>query len=497
MAAPRLTMDAFLEKANKIHNNKYDYSSTIFNVSRDFSSIICPKHGAFTQRVSAHLDGQGCPECKRESMGNRLRSNKEKFVEEANTIHGNKYTYDKFVYVTDKIAGIIACKEHGIEFNQTPGRHKRTSGGGCPICAKNIFISKKRNSLEKTIALCHSKHGDKAFDYSKIPDGVHSHDTVTIKCNTCNTEFQQIMYSHSNIGNGCPTCRVSKNERRIGMLIENEWGLPIERSNRKLLDGLEIDVYIPSHKIGIEVHGNYWHSELVLKENKNYHLVKTQRAETQGIFLLQFFEDELHDNFEVCMSILKNKLGLSANKIHARKCEIREVDVDDKNRFLDDNHIQKRDHSRIKLGLYHENELVSLMTFAMPRYNRKIEWELTRFCNKIDTVVMGAADKLFQHFIKTYNPKSIISYADKRISQGKIYNTLGFDYTHDALPRYYYMHKSNYLKKFHRSNFTKDRIKQKYPEVDIVNNDEWTIMQSLNYDRIWDCGNKVYVWTKK
>jgi hypothetical protein len=261
------------------------------------------------------------------------------------------------------------------------------------------------------------------------------------------------------------------------------------------LDGKEIDILIPTHKIGIEVNGNYWHSELVSKSDKFYHLNKTEHAQERGIQLIQFFGDEMFYKRDICLSIIRNKLGL-AERLYARKCEVRDVSVEDKNKFLDNNHIQGRDASKIKLGLFHKEELVSVMTFGVPRYNRQVEWELLRFCSKKNTCIVGAASKLFNYFIKRHTPKNIISYADKRISAGGIYDILGFTHTHDALPRYYYMHKSNYLRRLHRSNFTKDRIKKLYPEVDIINNDEWSIMQSLGYDRIWDCGNKVYVWTK-
>jgi hypothetical protein len=495
VANKKMTRDAFLNKANLIHNNKYNYTETEFNTLRDYIKIICPEHGEFTQRANAHLDKQGCRKCRNSSVGDRFRSNKEEFIKEANILHDNKYNYDKFVYITDKISGIIYCPTHDLEFEQTPNNHKRTKEG-CPKCSRELHAKLKRNSLEKTIELCESVHGVGVFDYSQIPNNVHSHDRVHITCNTCGGTFEQLMYSHSNIGNGCPICKVSKDEIQLGKFITNELGLDIIRSDRKTLEGKEIDILIPSHNIGIEINGNYWHSDLIAKHDRLYHLNKTEKARTEGIQLIQFFGDEMYNKNNICLSIVRNKLGL-AERIYARKCTVKEVSVDDKNIFLNTNHIQGADASKIKLGLYLNNELVSVMTFGTPRYNKMVEWELIRFCTKLNTCVIGGASKLYKHFIKTHTPKSIISYADKRISDGNVYDILGFSHTHDALPRYYYMHRKNYLKRLHRSNFTKDRIKKLYPEVDIQSNDEWTLMQTLGYDRIWDCGNKVYVWTVK
>jgi beta-glucosidase/6-phospho-beta-glucosidase/beta-galactosidase len=134
----------------------------------------------------------------------------------------------------------------------------------------------------------------------------------------------------------------------------------------------------------------------------------------------------------------------------------------------------------------------------VPRYDKTMEWELSRFCNKLDTSIVGGASKLLKHFIKEHNPQTIISYADRRWSDGGLYDTLGFDYYRTSMARYFYMSKKNYLVREHRSNYTKDRIKAKFSDHDLdMNLTEWELMQSLNYDRIWDCGVLTYVWKKE
>ena len=140
------TSDAqtFIEKANKIHNNKYDYSKVVYKNNREKIIIICPIHGEFYQRPSNHLEGRGCHAC-----GGFLKRTTEEFVEKAKKIHGDKYNYSKVDYkgVLEKIT--IVCPIHG-EFNQFPFHH--LSGSGCPICGlqkatTEEFIEKKKSVL--------------------------------------------------------------------------------------------------------------------------------------------------------------------------------------------------------------------------------------------------------------------------------------------------------------------------------------------------------------
>lgn len=132
-------------------------------------------------------------------------------------------------------------------------------------------------------------------------------------------------------------------------------------------------------------------------------------------------------------------------------------------------------------------------------------WELTRFCNKQNTSVVGAASKLLTHFIRNNNPNSIVSYADRRWSNGGLYYTLGFtlttprNYKGEYLyrPQSYYLNKSNYIIREHRSNYTKDKIAIKFPNIYDEFLKEWDMMKLANYDRIWDSGIMKFVWTKK
>ena len=265
--------------------------------------------------------------------------------------------------------------------------------------------------------------------------------------------------------------------------------IDIETNNRTILDGQELDIYIPKLKLAIEFNGIYWHSEKYVEST--YHIQKTQRCEQQDIQLIHIFEDEWVNNQNIVKSRLENLVKQTKNKIYARKCVIRLVPSKDCKEFLNKNHIQGHVNSSIKLGLYYNNELVSLMTFggyrkALGNTKQDNMYELLRFCNKLDTTTIGGANKLLQYFIKNYNPKKIISYADRRWSKGNLYETLGFEFKGNTTPNYWYIIDKQRKNRF---NYRKDvLIKEGFDS----NKTEHEIMIERNILRIYDSGNKKY-----
>ena len=249
----------------------------------------------------------------------------------------------------------------------------------------------------------------------------------------------------------------------------------------------EIDIYLPDLKLGFEFNGLFWHNELG-KEN-NYHFNKTEFCEKQGIKLIHIFEDDWLYKKEIVKSRILNLLGKTSNKIYARKCEIKEIN-DNKllRNFLDNNHLQGFVGSQIKLGLFFNDELVSLMTFGskrkfMKQSNDENVYEMLRFCNKLNTSVIGGADKLFKYFINTYKPKEVISYADRSWSQGELYKKLGFIFVGKTPPNYYYVVDR---KRYHRFNFRKDKL---IHEGFDPNKSEHDIMLERKIYRIYDSGS--------
>lgn len=277
-------------------------------------------------------------------------------------------------------------------------------------------------------------------------------------------------------------CKVSQPEKDIVEYLTSKGITNIVQNNRNILDGKEIDIFLPDYNVGIEFNGDYWHSEL--KRDKRYHYDKSMLANSKGIFLYHIFSHEWADEEKRIriLNHLDNILHLNENKIYARKCMIREVDVTEKNDFLNENHIQGKDNSTIKLGLYYNDELVSLMTFCCPRFSKKYNWELSRFCSKHNYNVIGGASKLFKYFVDNYmkDGEVIVSYSDIAKTTGKIYNTLNFEFVNDADPNYIWWKSDDDYKTRYQCQMVNERI----------------IMESNGYIKIYDCGNKVWVFRK-
>jgi len=309
-------------------------------------------------------------------------------------------------------------------------------------------------------------------------------------CTKCEQPFE----GHINNANipRCPTCYPSsggssKSEKEVADFVKS-LGIQIKTNTRKLISPLELDIYVPSHKLAIEFNGLYWHSELNGKD-KNYHLNKTLQCKSKGIQLLHIFEDEWIDKQEIVKSIITAKLGLIQNKLYARKCIIKSVPSNEAKLFLFDNHLQGPINGT-HLGLYYNEELLSLLTYGKSRFNKSWNYEILRFCNKINISVTGGLSKLLKHA----NLNSVITYADLRYGTGESYLKCGFTYHKQTPPSYYYLDKN--IQRFNRLQFQKHLLSEK---LDIFDSDltEWQNMQLNDYDRIWDCGTISYVWNKK
>ena len=424
------------------------------------------------------------------------RKSNDEFIREAQLIHHNRYDYSKLEYVNNKTKVCIICPDHG-EFWQIPSDH--LNGKGCPQCAGNLRYNKD-TFVEKAKII----HND-SYDYSKV-EYVNAHTKICIICPE-HGEFWQTPNNHLN-GNGCPLCK----NRKIGDVLRDTVEGFIEKSNelneitnclkvlspqqrnREILRNREIDVYIPSLKLGIEYNGLHWHSERLGKD-KNYHLDKLNKCTEQGINLIQIFEDEWINHRDICESKLKQICGLNTNpKIFARKCKV--VEMTDKNavyEFLDKNHIQGRTGFTIALGAYYNNELVGVMTF---KKEKEGYWDLNRFATDINYRCIGIGGKLFKYFTRNYPFIEIKSFADRRWTtdpKNNLYIKLGFEFDSFVPPSYwYYNPRISKIERFHKFGFRKQHLHKQYGLPLTMTEREMT--ETLGYTRIWDCGLIKYVY---
>ena len=486
-------MEKFIKKCINKFGDKFDYTKINYINSLTKIEIKCNEHNNYFQQVpSEHLRGKnGCNLCQKKSTKNiieKLPKNKNKiltnneFIKRSVNIHGDKYDYSLVNYIDSKIKVQIICPEHGM-FEQAPASHIR--GKSCSLCAnkkrKKVLSCNNDEFINKAIL----SHGDK-YDYSLV-NYENSFTKIKIICPKHGI-FEQLPYDHI-AKHGCNKCSssISSGEKEINeFLIQN--GLNTITSSMSIIKPNQIDIFIPSHNIAIEYNGLYWHNET--KVNNDYHLNKTLECNKKDIQLIHIFEDEWLYKENIVKSRLINILGLTSKKIFARKTIIKEISFKDSKKFMDNNHLQGSTNSSIKLGLYYDDELVSVMLFNKPRLGIGVDYdgyELTRFCNKLNTNVIGGADKLLKYFIKTYQPKQIISYADRRWSHGELYQKLGFEETHINKPNYWYI--IGKIRK-HRFGFRKHFLKEQ--GFDIQNKTEHEIMLERKIYRIYDCGTITY-----
>ena len=251
----------FIEKANKKHCNKYDYSKVNYINSHTEVIIICPEHGEFLQRPSTHLRC-GCPKCGLERKSKKLSLTTEKFIERSKIIHNNEYDYSQTIYKNASTKVDILCQQHGI-FKQLPFAH--LSGQGCPYCAgKNITTE----DFIKKAKLIH----DEKYDYSKV-NYVNNNTKVSIIC-AKHGEFLQSPSKHL-IGQGCPKCVMSHLENKIKRLLENNNIRYIYECNiNDILKRKNVDFYLPEYNIAIECQGGQHFMvdliEIILKKQTKY-----------------------------------------------------------------------------------------------------------------------------------------------------------------------------------------------------------------------------------
>lgn len=282
--------------------------------------------------------------------------------------------------------------------------------------------------------------------------------------------------------------KISKEENTLYEYIKSIYNGNVIQSNRSVLNGKELDIYIPDCGLAIEYNGLYSHqyrpSEIkeCLIKGKSYHLQKTLMCEEKKIQLLQFYSDEWLLKENIVKSVISSKLNLN-EKIYARKCKKMIVDTYTKNEFLNQNHMQGEDKSKIKIGLIYDDELVCLMTFCKSRFNKDYKWELSRFSNKMGINVIGGFSRLLKWFREDYEG-NIVSYADRRYSNGNVYQKNGFEIVRVNGPSYYYVDK-NCNKRYNRMMFQKKLI-------GAYNCTEYEKARELGYNKIYDCGTICY-----
>jgi len=297
--------EEFISKANKIYNNKYDYSKVKYINNKTKVEIICKIHGSFFKEPSSFLKGVECNICKK----NKIRENeKEKFILKANKIYNNKYDYSKVKYINNKTKVEIICKTHG-SFFQKPNDHLMKHE--CPSCSleknKDTFKLGKNKFIYKSNKIHRNK-----YDYSKVVY-VNSRTAINIICPIHGSFFQK---PHEHLrGHGCRLCNThSKNEENIYYLLkDNNINFDSEKTFDDCIDKrkLPFDFYLPEHNTLIEYDGkqhyesiDFFGGEKAFIKRQLHDKMKNEYAKNKGISLIRipYWKDEIKE----VSSFLKN-----------------------------------------------------------------------------------------------------------------------------------------------------------------------------------------------
>jgi hypothetical protein len=220
--------------------------------------------------------------------------------------------------------------------------------------------------------------------------------------------------------------------------------------------------------------------------SKDYHLLKTECATVNGFRCLHLFD---WDDAAKAVRMLGKR-----DVVYARKCDIREVEKREVKTFINEHHLQNYAIDKVRVGLYHDGELVSVMTFGKPRYNKNYEWELIRFCSSKN--VVGGSRRMFVYFVKQYHPTSIVSYCDLSKFSGETYATLGFSKIRQTRPTKHWHNPQT--GKHVTDNLLRQRgFDQLFGTSYGKGSSNAELMLSHGFVEVYDCGQATYVWRRR
>lgn len=338
-------------------------------------------------------------------------------------------------------------------------------------------LKARRNNLKESFKKINEKLDDAQWVNEKINEG------------WCSKNFAEYLNCSKNYI--CDYLRKANRPLEFGITSSYEiklyefiksLGVTVIKNDRSIIHPYELDLYLPNHNLAIEINGLYWHNDQ--KKNKNYHLNKTKLCEEKGIQLLHFYDSEIDNKWQIVKSIIQNYLHVN-HIVYAKSCSVLEIKTNEYQKFCEENHIQGFVGASIKLGLFYEEKLIAVMSFSKSRYDKTYEYELIRYCGLLGYNIVGGASKLYKSFCKKYQPNSIISYAQRRLFSGRLYENLGMSLIKTSPPNYLWINKYNDV--LSRYQTQKHKITDK---ADLRTENE--ILCERGYHKIYDCGQFVY-----
>jgi hypothetical protein len=305
---------------------------------------------------------------------------------------------------------------------------------------------------------------------------------IQVECSGCGEQFtgslRSLQYGK------CFKCSPggSAAQEKLARWIE-KMGVEVKRNDRSVLDnGLELDIHVKNLDFAVEYNGLYWHSHV--NRSALYHSNKTTAAGRAGISMMHVFEDEWRDKSEIVKSMILSRIGMSPNKIGARKCSIRELSPQERKSFFEDNHIDGDTASSKSWGLVYDETIVYAISVRKPFHKKESTMEIARCCPKKGCNVQGGLSRLVKTVSDEYRKEGIrmlMTYVDTRLGGvGEGYASSGFKATSKTPPRFWW---TDFKNRFNRFKYRADS-KNGLTESDVA--------EAAGVVKIWGCENVVY-----
>lgn len=376
----------------------------------------------------------------------------------------------------------------------TPESSKRLSAALKGRKVLHETLVKRTATIEKRKILKMEDRKNILAQYDVVLTASHNKfcDMLCLKCTNAFRVRESVFYPASSeqaLEFLCPECypkNTSTPEREVASWLRDI--TQIEQSNTKILKGKEIDIVIPKNKLGIEFNGSFWHSHL--RKPPTYHQEKSLLAREQGYHLVHIFEHEWATKREIIKSLLLSQIGLT-ERIFARQCTVAEVPFKSVRDFLNKNHLQGSGNGGKSFALFYQNDIIAIMTFGKPRYDKRFDWEMIRFCTRLGYSVIGGMGKLLNAFKKKYNPDSILSYVDFSKFSGRGYEAVGFIQEEITKPGYFYLDGfNNEISRYEAQPKKLNQIAGTTGRSESEFRDEYKWLQ------IYNSGNLKMIWRK-
>lgn len=395
--------------------------------------------------------------------------------------------------------------------------HKTTDGRyywNCVCdCAEHTYKQVEVKLLKKGLSKscgCTKQVSHKYLEGQKVGKWtfISPVDSLRWECE-CECGNRQIVY-YSNILRGLSKSCGCDDISHSGSADENEIrdyvisldsNLKLECHNRQLLEGKEVDIYIPELKLGIEYNGSLYHATingLYADKDKYYHRNKFILAKEKGVKLLTIFDVDWQSKKEKLKQLIKD-LIIPCKKIYGRNCEVRQVSKEIALEFFTTYHLHNaaKRFLEFNYGLYYNDELLAVMSFSNIRFskNRENGYELYRYCVKPTYKVLGGAKKLFKYFTKNHSFRNIVCYSYNDYFDGSIYNHLGFKFDgYTTLSYFWYLGGKEVSRYKCQPKYLKEAYLELYNEA--VGSKEDYIMKRLGARKVYRCGNTRWLYER-